>query len=84
MKQNNAIPGLTSEDMQKLALAFEVETELTEVILYGSRAKESHRPGSDGPLYAGSKLDSKIHRLTLLRNLFPTATRSCGFKSTLL
>jgi len=47
MKKNNDIPGLTSEDMQKLALAFEVEAEVTEVILYGSRAKETHRSGSD-------------------------------------
>ena len=47
MKKLTAIPGLTFEDMQKLALAFEVEAEVTEVILYGSRAKGTHRPGSD-------------------------------------
>lgn len=47
MKQNNDIPGLTSEDMKKLALAFEIETKVTEVILYGSRAKETHRSSSD-------------------------------------
>jgi uncharacterized protein len=47
MKQNNDIPGLTAEDMQKLASAFEAEAEVSEVILYGSRAKETHRPGSD-------------------------------------
>ena len=47
MKQKNNIPGLPPKDMQKLALAFAVEDKVTEVILYGSRAKETHRPGSD-------------------------------------
>lgn len=33
--------------MQKLTAVFEAEPEIGEVILYGSRAKKTHRPGSD-------------------------------------
>ena len=47
MKKNNNIPGLTAEDMRKLELVFDAVSEVTDVILYGSRAKETHRPGSD-------------------------------------
>ena len=47
MKIINPIPGLTAEDMRKLASVFEVEAGVTEVVLYGSRAKQSHRVGSD-------------------------------------
>ena len=47
IRVKNPIPGLLASDMQKLESVFVAESNWSEVILYGSRAKGTHRPGSD-------------------------------------
>ena len=42
-----SITGVTPEEMSRLKSVFEQEPNVFEVILYGSRAKGTHRPGSD-------------------------------------
>ncbi|TVQ75046.1 MAG: nucleotidyltransferase domain-containing protein [Chromatiaceae bacterium] len=39
--------GLTEDDLEKLYNVFERHPQVREVIIYGSRAKGTHRPGSD-------------------------------------
>lgn len=41
------IAGLSAEEMKLLKTAFDGEDAISEVILYGSRAKGTYRPGSD-------------------------------------
>ena len=47
MKKLTDIAGIVFADMQKLQSVFDREPLVLEVILYGSRAKGTHRPGSD-------------------------------------
>jgi len=47
MIQRADIAGINPEELHRLEFVFEQEPNLREVILYGSRAKETHRPGSD-------------------------------------
>ena len=47
MKKVNEIPGLSAEETALLQSVFSAETSLNKVILYGSRAKGTYRPGSD-------------------------------------
>jgi predicted nucleotidyltransferase len=47
MRKADQIAGLFPEETQKLLEVFEKESSVDEVILYGSRAKGTHRPGSD-------------------------------------
>jgi predicted nucleotidyltransferase len=47
MKKINDIAGLSSFEMDRLQSVFSTEPLITEVVLYGSRAKGTHRPGSD-------------------------------------
>ena len=60
MNRINGIEGISSGDMDRLKLVFEQESALSEVILYGSRAKGTHRPGSDIDLtLKGTSLTTK-------------------------
>ena len=47
MIQKRNIAGISPVDMSLLKSVFEKEPNVIEVILYGSRAKGTHRPGSD-------------------------------------
>jgi predicted nucleotidyltransferase len=47
MKTLNTIPGVSHSEMTQLRRVFESDPLIREVILYGSRAKQTHRPGSD-------------------------------------
>jgi len=47
MKKVNDIAGIRAEEMDRLQSIFEGASAVVEVILYGSRAKGTHRPGSD-------------------------------------
>lgn len=47
MKREDEIAGLLPAETQMLRKLFEAEPTVSEVILYGSRAKGTHRPGSD-------------------------------------
>ncbi|MBC8206015.1 MAG: nucleotidyltransferase domain-containing protein [Kiritimatiellales bacterium] len=47
MIQKANIAGINPEELHRLGSVFEQEPNLREVILYGSRAKGTHRPGSD-------------------------------------
>jgi predicted nucleotidyltransferase len=47
MKKHNNIAGLSSDEMHRIWFVFDGEPGISEVILYGSRAKGTHRPGSD-------------------------------------
>jgi len=47
MKKQNNIEGIGFSEMEQLMAVFEVESSITEVVLYGSRAKGNYRPGSD-------------------------------------
>jgi predicted nucleotidyltransferase len=47
MKKVNDIAGLSSFEMDRLQSVLLTEPLITEVVLYGSRAKGTHRPGSD-------------------------------------
>lgn len=47
MKRVGDIAGISPGEMDQLQSVFERETSVSEVVLYGSRAKEAHRPGSD-------------------------------------
>jgi predicted nucleotidyltransferase len=47
MKTVCDIPGLLPGEQEKLRRVFETEPSVSEVILYGSRAKGTHRLGSD-------------------------------------
>ena len=47
MKKTNDIPGISLGDMQKLKIVFDTTPALTDVVLYGSRAKGTYRPESD-------------------------------------
>ena len=50
MIQKANIAGINPEELHRLGSVFEQEPNLREVILYGSRAKGTHRPGSDNDL----------------------------------
>jgi predicted nucleotidyltransferase len=74
MKKADQIAGLLPEETKKLLEVFETEPSVGKVLLYGSRAKGTHRPGSDidltlkGPgLTTGQLMDlsSKIDDLLL-------------------
>lgn len=62
----NHIAGLRADEEAKLLRVFDAVPELTHVILYGSRAKETHRPGSDVDLTLTGTLSS--HALLSLSN----------------
>jgi len=47
MNKANNIAGVNADEMERLQSVFDAEASVAEVILYGSRAKETHRPGSD-------------------------------------
>jgi predicted nucleotidyltransferase len=47
MKKIADIAGLRSTETDQLQRVFEIESSISEVILYGSRAKGTYRPGSD-------------------------------------
>lgn len=47
MKKINDIAGLWPEEMDRLHSIFSNERSVSKVLLYGSRAKGTHRPGSD-------------------------------------
>ena len=47
MKKMTDIAGLNSDDMKRLKSVFDTESAVAEVVLYGSRAKGTQRPGSD-------------------------------------
>jgi predicted nucleotidyltransferase len=47
MEKKNDIAGVTPGEMDRLAAIFAAEPRVSEVVLYGSRAKGTHRPGSD-------------------------------------
>jgi predicted nucleotidyltransferase len=47
MKKINPIAGLRDEEIDRLMTLFAAEPLIAEVVLYGSRAKGSHRDGSD-------------------------------------
>ena len=47
MNKLSGIPGVSHEDLQKLLRILEAEPGITEVVLYGSRAMGTYRPGSD-------------------------------------
>lgn len=47
MKKISDIPGISQDDMRKLQTVFDAQAAVMEVILYGSRAKGTHRSGSD-------------------------------------
>jgi len=47
MKKTNDIAGISVKELDRLRLVFKAEPLLAEVILYGSRAKGTQRPGSD-------------------------------------
>ena len=47
MKRICDIAGISSESMNRLESVFKDELTVSEVILYGSRAKGNYRPGSD-------------------------------------
>ena len=47
MKQIHGIPGITAEELQRLKHVFDAQPQLSEVVLYGSRAKGTYRKGSD-------------------------------------
>ncbi len=47
MNRKNNIAGIHSSEMDRLESVFRDEESVSEVILYGSRAKGTHRPGSD-------------------------------------
>lgn len=47
MKKIADIPGIYPDELEKLRSVFSSESAVSEVILYGSRAKGSYRPGSD-------------------------------------
>lgn len=47
MKKITDIAGISSDDMQKLQSVFDAEPRIVQVTLYGSRAKQTHRSGSD-------------------------------------
>jgi len=47
MHKANDIAGLSSAEMEQLESIFKMESAVSEVILYGSRAKGTHRAGSD-------------------------------------
>lgn len=47
MKRVEDIAGISSSEMDQLQSVFERETSVSEVVLYGSRANGTHRPGSD-------------------------------------
>ncbi len=60
IRKINNIDGLTLGEMGRLESVFEAESIVSEVILYGSRAKGTHRPGSDVDLtLTGSKLSTR-------------------------
>ena len=51
---------MTPGEMDRLESVFEKEAAVSEVMLYGSRAKGTHRPGSDIDLtLTGSKLSTR-------------------------
>lgn len=59
--------GLTEHTVEQITSVFEAHPEIKEVILYGSRAKENYKPGSDIDLAChGEKLTratiNQIHR----------------------
>lgn len=59
MKTVCDIAGLLPGEQEKLRRVFETEPAISEVILYGSRAKGTHRPGSDIDLtLKGSRLST--------------------------
>jgi predicted nucleotidyltransferase len=47
MKKITDIAGLSSDEMKRLKSVFDTESAVAEVVLYGSRAKGTYRPGSD-------------------------------------
>lgn len=47
MKILNNIPGISHAEMEQLVRAFNSEPSIHNVILYGSRAMQTQRPGSD-------------------------------------
>jgi predicted nucleotidyltransferase len=47
MKKQADIAGLRPDELEKLRGVFETEPSVAKVILYGSRAKGTYRPGSD-------------------------------------
>lgn len=47
MKKESDISGLHPDELEKLRVVFEEEPRVAEVVLYGSRAKGTHRPSSD-------------------------------------
>lgn len=60
IKKTNKIAGISSEEMGRLESVFEQDPAVFEVILYGSRAKGTYRPGSDIDLtFKGPALTTK-------------------------
>lgn len=50
--------GLTSEDMREIKQVFTRFPTVDEVVIFGSRAKGTHRPGSDVDLALKGNIDS--------------------------
>ncbi len=60
IRKINNIAGMTPVEMGRLESVFEKESAISELMLYGSRAKGTHRPGSDIDLIVtGSKLSTR-------------------------
>ncbi|AKJ65540.1 nucleotidyltransferase domain-containing protein [Kiritimatiella glycovorans] len=68
MNTVGTIPGLDPDEMERIMSIFGSEPEVKEVILYGSRAKGTHRPGSDIDLtLKGPNLSPEILTDLMLR-----------------
>jgi len=60
VRKINNIAGLTSIEMERLESVFGMDSTVSEVILYGSRAKGTHRPSLDIDMtLEGNALDTK-------------------------